>query len=64
MMPMQQLQPQQVGPQGPVGPGGYPQMGPNPGGPQWWRRKRRASSQQPWAESLWAGNPERRSIIN
>nr|NP_612041.2 mediator complex subunit 14, isoform A [Drosophila melanogaster]Q9W0P8.4 RecName: Full=Mediator of RNA polymerase II transcription subunit 14; AltName: Full=Mediator complex subunit 14; AltName: Full=dRGR1 [Drosophila melanogaster]AAF47395.4 mediator complex subunit 14, isoform A [Drosophila melanogaster]AGW25608.1 FI21204p1 [Drosophila melanogaster] len=33
MMPMQQL-PQQVGPQGPVGPGGYPQMGPNPGGPQ------------------------------
>ncbi|XP_017066396.1 mediator of RNA polymerase II transcription subunit 14 [Drosophila eugracilis] len=34
MMPMQQLQPQQVGPQGPVGPGGYPQMGPNPGGPQ------------------------------
>ncbi|XP_068142124.1 mediator of RNA polymerase II transcription subunit 14 isoform X2 [Drosophila tropicalis] len=33
MMPMQQLQPQ-VGPQGPVGPGGYPQLGPNPGGPQ------------------------------
>ncbi|XP_001354245.3 mediator of RNA polymerase II transcription subunit 14 isoform X1 [Drosophila pseudoobscura] len=33
MMPMQQLQPQ-VGPQGQVGPGGYPQLGPNPGGPQ------------------------------